>query len=165
MSQAEFNYDGNITIIQCNKNEKMGEIFKRFVTKTQIDINTVFFLFEGNLINEELIFEKYISGEEKMKILVYRKGTDPDPIPTKKKSKNIICPKCQENTKIKIDDYKISFYKCKNDHQLKNILINEFEKTQFIDLLLKINFLSVIYANKIYVLYVNILIIKKKSII
>ena len=45
MSQAEFNYNGTITIIQCNKDEKMREISKRFITKAQIDkIQFIFYL-------------------------------------------------------------------------------------------------------------------------
>ena len=157
MNQAEFNYNGNITIIQCNKDEKMREISKRFITKARIDINTIYFLFEGNIINEELTFGEYLSGKEKskMNILVCAKESIPEP--TKIKSKYIICPKCQENTKIKIDDYKISFYKCKNDHQLKNILINEFKETQSIDEskivcdLCKINNKSTTFKNQFYV--------------
>jgi len=35
MSQAEFNYNGAITIIQCKKEEKMSEICKRFITKAK----------------------------------------------------------------------------------------------------------------------------------
>lgn len=134
----------------------MGEICKRFITKAQIDINTIYFLFEGNVVNEEITFEKYLSGKEtnKMNILVFSKEPIPEPI--KIESKYIICPKGLENTRIKIDDYKISFYKCKNDHQLKNILINEFKETQSIDEskiicdICKINNKSSIFKNQFY---------------
>ena len=39
MSQIEFLYEGSITIIQCNINEKMKDIFKRFTIKQGIEEN------------------------------------------------------------------------------------------------------------------------------
>ena len=49
------------------------------------------------------------------------------------KSKNIICPECKESIKMEIKDYKINLYGCKNKHRIENILLNEFEETQYID--------------------------------
>ena len=39
------------------------------------------------------------------------------------KSKEIICPKCNENILIKIDEYKINLYNCKSNHEINNILL------------------------------------------
>ena len=47
--------------------------------------------------------------------------------------KNIICPECGENTKIKIEDFKINLFGCKNGHNIKNILLENFEKAQKFD--------------------------------
>jgi len=49
------------------------------------------------------------------------------------KSNAIICPKCYEFSKIKIEDYKIILYGCKNGHITNNILFDEYENTQKID--------------------------------
>ena len=49
------------------------------------------------------------------------------------KSKYIICPECKENARILITGYKIGFDDCKNGHKTNNILINDFDKTQIID--------------------------------
>ena len=49
-------------------------------------------------------------------------------------SKDIICPKCNENILIIIKDYKINLYNCKNGHKINDILFNEFENTQKIDI-------------------------------
>ena len=47
---------------------------------------------------------------------------------TKVRAKNIICPKCSENIKIKkIENYKLDLFECKNNHKY-NISINELEK-------------------------------------
>ena len=40
------------------------------------------------------------------------------------KIKRVICPECKEISKIKIEDYKLNFYDCKNGHNIKNILLN-----------------------------------------
>ena len=49
------------------------------------------------------------------------------------KSKYIICPECKENIRIKIKDYKIELYDCQNSHNIKNLSLSEFEKSQIID--------------------------------
>ena len=50
------------------------------------------------------------------------------------KKKFIICPECKEHAQININNYKISLFCSKNRHKTNNILLNEFEKTQNIDL-------------------------------
>lgn len=42
------------------------------------------------------------------------------------KSKQILCPKCNEIIFLKFKDYKISLFDCKNEHKLDNILLKEF---------------------------------------
>ena len=42
--------------------------------------------------------------------------------------------KSRENTKYKLNEYKIDLYECKNGHRIDNILLDEFEKTQYIDI-------------------------------
>ena len=67
-----------------------------------------------------------------MKILTYKneiKLEDNDFI----KSKDIICPECSENSRFEIKDYKIKLSDCKNGHIIDNILLNEFEKGQYIN--------------------------------
>ena len=49
------------------------------------------------------------------------------------KSKIIICPKCYESTNIKIKDYKINLYGCKNNHNIINILFGKYLDLQKID--------------------------------
>ena len=54
---------------------------------------------------------------------------------TKVRAKNIICPKCSKNIKIKkIENYKIDLYECKNNHKINNIPLFELEKTQMINI-------------------------------
>ena len=48
-------------------------------------------------------------------------------------SKEIICPICIEPIRMKIEDYQIILYECKNDHIINNILLKEYENLQKID--------------------------------
>jgi len=50
------------------------------------------------------------------------------------KSKDIICPECNQNIMMDINKFKINLFDCKNLHKVDNILLNEFEKTQMINL-------------------------------
>ena len=45
----------------------------------------------------------------------------------------MICPRCNENCLIKIKDYKIILYNCKDNHETI-IPINEYEESQKINI-------------------------------
>ena len=53
MFNCEFLYNGKITIIQSILDEKMKDICNKYLTKTNIDKNSVIFLYSGNRIKEE----------------------------------------------------------------------------------------------------------------
>jgi len=130
MVKVIFTYKGIETEIQCNLNEKIEDIYKKYETKIGIDISKVFFIYNGNKINDNIILNEIINEEDKrrniMNILVNENNETiiKDNI---KESKEIICPKCNENILIKIDEYKINLFNCKNNHQINNILLNEYE--------------------------------------
>ena len=140
MSQVEFIYNGVNTIIQCNPDDKMTNIFQKFRDKVVIEKNKeISYSYNGKVgINEELNFQKLANSidkeRNKMSIVVLE-----NEIQTKQKekdlikSKNVICPICKENIILDIIDYKIYLSECKNRHKMENILLNEFEKTQYID--------------------------------
>ena len=135
MAQVEFLLDNIKTIIQCNENEKMKDIIKKFTLKLGKDLNNVNFLYNGNQLNIELTIEQLASNLDKeRKTLTILVNEEKINITSNlKKSKNIICPNCYENIRMNIKNYKISLYDCKNKHRKHNILFNEFENTQYID--------------------------------
>ena len=49
------------------------------------------------------------------------------------KSNDIICPECGKYSLISIKNYKISLSNCQNKHNINNIPLDEFEKTQNIN--------------------------------
>ena len=141
MAEVIFNYDGNNSSIQCNSNEKMKDIIKRYIIKIGKKKDDIFFLYGGSQINEELTFEEQANSEDKKRnkisILVFDKIDNAERTNNKnnklKKSSNIICPECKENIRIYVNNFKITLENCKNMHKIENLLINEFEKSQNID--------------------------------
>ena len=142
MAQVEFQYKGLNTIIQCDENEKITNIIERFSSKAQIDKNIIYFTYDGKSgyeFNKELTFIQMANlidkERKKMNILVNDDINDTkEDENTFIKSKNIICPKCGENIKIKIENYKITLYECKNKHEISDLSFDEFENTQKINL-------------------------------
>jgi len=135
MTSIEFIYNGNSILIQCDKNDRIKEIINKYILKASLDKNSVIFLYSGQNIDEELKISEIMEKDkiDKIKILVYSLNN----LNNNKsiiKSKYIICPKCNENIKYKVDEYKIDLYECKNGHRKDNILLDEFEKTQYINI-------------------------------
>ena len=131
----EFKYEDNPVLIQCNTKEKMKEIINKFSLKTGEEKESLIFLFAGQIIKEDLTLKEIIptkyKNSETIQILVYSDKPKPESII---KSKKIICPECKEDINLKINDYKICLYDCKNGHQINDILFDEFEKTQEINI-------------------------------
>ena len=167
MSKVIFKYKGNNIIIQCVYNEKMKEIFKKFTNKGQIDINKIYFLYNGENIkeiiqkNEDLKIEKIINkiDKERNEITILVNDSNEQNQNNDKiiiKSKEIICPECKECIKINIDNYKFNLSNCRKGHELNNILIDEFENTQNIDIssikckLYDVN-MSNLYNNELFI--------------
>ena len=143
MAQVEFQYNSISTIIQCNEDQKMSEICNNFISKSNLDENNLNFIYNGiagKQFDKNLTFNQMANSldktRKKMNILVINNtiedNNDKDALV---RAKNIICPKCGEDIKIKKIEYnKIYLYECKNGHKINNILLNELEKTQMINL-------------------------------
>ena len=137
MAEVEFIFNGVKTIIQCKLNEKMESICQKFIDKSHLSKNNIYYSYDAKSgINGELTFEEIANSDDKkrkkMSILAFDnnfKNKEEDII----KSKHIICPECKENIKMDIKDFKINLYDCKNKHKIDNLLLNEFEETQKID--------------------------------
>ena len=138
-SQVTFYFKGVKILIQCNDKDKIKNIFNKFALKSQVNKDSIYFLYGGNIINEELTLDELYNPidkkEKKITILVNEMNNvildDKRGII---KSKEIICPKCYEMCFLKIKDYKIKLYDCKNSHITKDILLDEFENTQKINI-------------------------------
>ena len=136
--EVEFNYEGNMMLIQSKSDEKMEDIIKRYLNKLGKKKEEIYFLYNGDILQENLNFNSYANENDikrnKMSILVNNKLEEKlDEEESLVKSKYIICPKCKDTARIIINDYKIEIYDCKEGHKVNNIFINDFEKTQNIN--------------------------------
>ena len=127
MAEIELNYDSIKTIIQCNTNEKMNDIYNKYLTKIGKNINDIYFVYDGNKIQEnlqEITFTDLANNIDKkrakMNILVYERNINKEKTNICK-LKEIICSKCGENIRILIENYKVKLFGCKNMHHLKYI--------------------------------------------
>jgi len=139
MAQVEFQYEGKISIIQCIENQKMIDIFNKFITKSKINKNEILLFYNGkqySKLNNELSFNDMANvidkQRKKMNILVYNINEQNNKNNIIR-SKDIICPICLENAKIEIYYNKLNII-CKNKHNKYRILFNQFERTQMINL-------------------------------
>ena len=138
MVEKEFIYESEKTPIQCQENEISKEIIKNYTIKFMKNADKLLFLYNGLKIEEENSFKKianiFDKGNRKMTILVNdilsEQNENNDNI---KKSKEVICPNCKGNARIKFENYKIKLYECENNHIYEDIQLNEFNKLQSID--------------------------------
>ena len=138
MLNVVFKFQGIETKIQCNIHEKLEKIFDKFVSKVGIDMSQIYSLYNGNKIDEKLSVKDIINEEDTkrntMNILVDKVNEGNNINEKIIKSKEIICPECNENILININNYKFNLNDCKNGHNNNNILLNEFENLQNIDI-------------------------------
>ena len=136
MNKVDFTYNDNKYYIQCNNEDKMKDILNKFLNKAGKNKNSLFFLYNGQIINEELIFSKCANSLDRsrnyMNVLVLE-CQDLNEENNLIKSNYIICPKCKEIAYISIEDFKITIYGCQQGHVTKKLKLDEFIKTQYKD--------------------------------
>ena len=139
MVEVEFNYQQNKIIIQGNLTDSFETVTKKYADKANLDINNIYFISNGKIINKKDKLENIMSESDKRNkkiiILVYNiNNTLYIKNMNNKISKDIICPECKEICKYEIKDSKIKLYDCKNGHIIKDIKLNEFVNKQNIDI-------------------------------
>ena len=134
----EFLYDGKRIEIKSMKNEYMKDIINRYCLNIQKEANSLYFLYEGNIIDIQLKLGEINNNKNKMTLLVHEVNEDGDEDENKMEktmetAKNIICPKCGDNCIITLDNYKINLDNCDNGHSIHDILLSEYNATQTIN--------------------------------
>ena len=138
MVEVIFSFHGSLTSMQCNDSDIMKDIIEKYISKIElvIDINKIYFLYGGNIINNELSV-KELTNENIINILVSEieeeNAKKKEEKKKLKKSNIIVCSLCKEICKLEIKNYQIKLYGCENDHIINDILINDFNETQYID--------------------------------
>ena len=100
MSRVIFEYKGIPITIQCLNEDKMKDICLKFITKMQININSVYFLYSGNiLLNLDLKFREIANRFDIERNIMYILVNEKE-----KENNKIICPNCGEIMNIGIND-------------------------------------------------------------
>ena len=135
MIKIVFEFESQIISIQGNVSESFKIIINKFSQKTFLDTNEMEFYVNGQVIDPEKTVGNYLLkvNEETMKVIVIKKQKkeNKDVI---EQSKDIICPDCKEPCRINMNDYKIKLYECPNGHINEGIKIDDFPKTQDINI-------------------------------
>ena len=108
MNQIDFVFNGIKRTMQCNINDKFKDIINNYVSKTGNNINKVYYFYSSQKIdNYELTFNDISNaidkGTKKMSIQIIN-GKNINNNNIKIKSKNIICPKCGDDIRIKYNE-------------------------------------------------------------
>ena len=135
MSTITFLFKGGEVLIKCEKKEKMVTIIQRFCDKEKINKSNASFFFNGKILDEHITEDKIPMNDKNKKFILVDYNSNDDEKDSIMKSKDIICPICQESAILSMDDnYKISITGCKNEHKVVHLTISEFEKSQNINL-------------------------------
>ena len=137
MVELEFNYLQVKTTIQVNQDDLFITGIRKFCSKNGVKEDTVFFMANGMLLRGDKKIKDLMNESEKKDkkkfILVYPFDRNTKQEKAIVESKEIICPKCFEQCRLKIYDYIIKLYDCKNNH-LTQISLDKFKESQKIDL-------------------------------
>ena len=139
MVTIEFDFNQKIIKIQGKLDEPFKNIVDKYFLKNSIEPNSVYFLANGKILNLEQTIESQMTEinkkNKKLTVLVNyimkEKKYNEDVII---KSKDIICPKCHEPCRIKIQNSKIKLFGCINNHIIDDIKFTNFNETQKINI-------------------------------
>jgi hypothetical protein len=99
--EAKFSYNGYLTSIQCKESDIMKDIIGKYVSKAKLDMKKIFFLYGGNIINNELTVKELIPNGNSINILVSEILEDENEEKMKEKkelekSNIIVCSICKD---------------------------------------------------------------------
>ena len=130
---AEFYINGETITVPCRESEAINEIFPRCESKLQkkLDIQYVNFIYNGGMAQNNIPLTRVINQEDRkrnrLSILVNKNDIDQlDHI-------IITCPECNSEADLSWKDYKCKL-RCPNGHFFNNLSVNEYEKTQELEL-------------------------------
>ena len=136
MVELEFDYQQNKVFMKVNPNDYFSTIINQYYQQSKVEPNSVIFFAHSIQIQENKRVIDVMNQSEKMNnkmyIMVFQLYISSNKNVVED-SKEIICPKCSEQCRIKIEDYKVYLYDCKNNH-LTILELNKFKETQKIDL-------------------------------
>ena len=134
MITIEFNFNQSIMPVQGNLQDKFQTFIDKYCSKSCLPSKRIYFLGNGQPMNPEKTIESqiHITNEQNTsQVLVCIN----DALEEKNfiESKEIVCPKCYEPCKYKINNYKIKLFDCMNNHLIEDMKLKDFPSTQKIN--------------------------------
>ena len=137
MVSIEFNFNQKITIIKADLSDPFQISINEFYKKSSIQPKSVYFTVGTIQIKPEETIESYMNHfnihDNILKVFVYSINED-NKNQEIVQSKEIICPECKEPCRIKIDEYHIKLFGCPTGHITSGIKLDDFQKTQEINI-------------------------------
>ena len=143
MVEIEFNLNQVPIVIQAKLDDLFKVAINQFIQKNidriKTNINNIHFFSSGKQMKSEESIESQMTELEKknkkMKVLVsIMDDENKNNEEINVKSKDIVCPKCYEPCRIKLENYRIKLYGCVNNHEIINMKISDFPKSQEINI-------------------------------
>jgi len=138
MAKVEFMYDGQKIDVYCNETDKFDRIIQKFCTKVQKDKNSLCFLYNGQIINNNLTFLNLANSFDKKRKVIslivteqYAKKDSKLIIENKElKDKLLKANKKIEEQKQEIEElkYKMTMIKSEGMNQINNLMKNIEDK-------------------------------------
>ena len=139
MVEVVFDMNQSITAIQAKSEDTFQSIIDKFIQKTLIAPNSVYYIANAKPVDPQNTVESQMStlNKQNKKITVLVNSVDSfeqDKEQVIVQSKDIICPECKEPCLFAVENCKIKLFNCINNHTTSGIKFIDFNKTQEINI-------------------------------
>ena len=131
----EFEYNKIKTKVEIEIEQLIQDAVKLYLTKEKLDLDSLEFIYNDKKINLNDKIESLMTNinndndnDNIIPIQVISKNNSNNSINLEKYE--IKCPKCSEPCRIKIENYLIKLFDCKNNHKTENIELDQLKKMQ-----------------------------------
>ena len=144
MVKVIFSFEGRETYIQYSKENKMKDICNKFSSKININLSLLYFIYNGNQINQQLTFKEQANSidnkRNQMNILVF-----------KHENNGLKCKKFGENISLPISDNIKKYNSNQKDLliELKNQIENIINSKDINDIFRKIKLIKSVFNDLI----------------
>ena len=139
MVDVVFDLNQAITVIQAKLDDPFQVVIDKFIQKTLIDPNSVYYIANAKPIDPQQTVESQMSdlNKQNKKLTILVNSIDKDDQDKEQviiQSKDIICPECKEPCRYTIENYQIKLFDCCKKHINNEIKFIDFNKTQEINI-------------------------------
>ena len=130
--EISFDYNKIITKIKVNIEGSISDAVNKFIEKEKLSKEFLEFIFNDKKLNLNEKIEDLLKvlDKDNEDIIIQVKIKNKEKEAIKNADSMVKCPICLDQCSIKIENYLIKLYNCKNGHKIENIELDEFKKIQ-----------------------------------